>query len=529
MPRSSSQLIKSRTTVVGCWNWLILCMRGERNYRSAFPEFRDDNSTFPPEVMRQTIDLFHIRCFAVVGRGVRPMSLGPSQVLAKKYRLISLLGRGGMSSVWRAEHLTLNSSVAVKLIDPSVAHEPEARRRFLREAQAAAALRSPHVVQIFDYGVDGDDPYFVMELLEGESLAARLARVGRLIPSETSRIITEVCRAISRAHEAGLVHRDLKPDNIFLVRNDETEIAKVLDFGIAKVKVAGMNIEEGTQTGTMLGTPYYMSPEQAGASSSVDYRSDLWALGVVAYQCLTGSRPFAATTLGELVLTICVAPLPVPSTVGPVPPGFDAWFARATARVPDDRFQSARELAQSLKTVCRFDENLGSKSGSVTAVLGSLPSPSRGEVTSESGTMSRTSVEPEAPPTWLPTKFSTKLGWRLVFGSLIAALAMATSGALVSWRAPQEEAPKAVRHSAQSSVSNPVASVTSDRGNDKPAAQAVPPASTSAFSPTAETVTPTPNRRLPIRRHPNWQRGASPDRSRRLTPSVPPPSNPLGI
>src|SRR4051794_4658600 len=158
----------------------------------------------------------------------------PGAVLAGKYTLERKLGQGGMGAVWRAEHVHLRSPVAIKLIDAQIAQHPEALARFMREAQAAAALRSPHVVQILDYGADRGVPYIAMELLEGESLADRLSRVERLPPAEVARIITEVARAIGRAHELSIVHRDLKPDNIFLVRNDDVEVTKVLDFGIAK-------------------------------------------------------------------------------------------------------------------------------------------------------------------------------------------------------------------------------------------------------------------------------------------------------
>ncbi|HEY3666689.1 MAG TPA: serine/threonine-protein kinase, partial [Polyangiaceae bacterium] len=136
------------------------------------------------------------------------------EIIAGKYRLLRKLGQGGMGSVWYAEHLTLHSPVAIKLIDPSIADNAEALGRFLREAQSAASLRSPHVVQILDHGVDNGVPYIAMELLDGESLADRLTRVVRLSPSETARVLQHVGRAIGRAHEAGIVHRDLKPDNI---------------------------------------------------------------------------------------------------------------------------------------------------------------------------------------------------------------------------------------------------------------------------------------------------------------------------
>ena len=255
-----------------------------------------------------------------------------------------------MGSIWRAEHLVLGAPVAVKLIDRDVTRDEEALARFNREAQSAATLRSPHVVQIIDYGIDDDTPFMVMELLEGETLAERLRRIKRLSPAETSRIITHVARAISRAHEGGVVHRDLKPENVFLVANEDAEIAKVLDFGVAKVESATLGPGgTRTRTGSLLGTPFYMSPEQAQGNKEVDYRTDLWALGVIAFECLTGKRPFESDGLGDLVLSICVRPMPTPSEVGPVPAGFDEWFARACSREPTNRYQSAREMAEALR------------------------------------------------------------------------------------------------------------------------------------------------------------------------------------
>src|SRR5687768_15942450 len=151
-----------------------------------------------------------------------------------RYRLESILGQGGMGSVWKAEHIQLRSPVAIKLLDPAIAHNEQMLSRFLREAQACAALRSPHVVQIFDYGVEDGNAFIAMEMLHGESLSDRISRLERLSFEETVRFISEVLRAIGKAHEAGIVHRDLKPDNIFICR-EEPEFAKVLDFGVAKI------------------------------------------------------------------------------------------------------------------------------------------------------------------------------------------------------------------------------------------------------------------------------------------------------
>ncbi|HEV8200023.1 MAG TPA: protein kinase [Candidatus Polarisedimenticolia bacterium] len=274
-------------------------------------------------------------------------------VLAGKYRLTEIIGRGGMGTVWRAYHLGFGAPVAVKLIDPKTLGAAGALRRFQNEARAAATLRSPHVVQVLDYGVDEatGSPFIAMELLEGESLAHRLRRCRVLPAADTARLVTEVARALSRAHEAGIVHRDLKPANIFLVRNEDEEIAKVLDFGTARLVAredAPWADTSSTQAGAVIGTPRYMSPEQI-SGGDVDHRSDLWALAVIACECLTGTPLFPPCDIGAMVLQICVHPLPVPSQLGAVPAGFDEWFARATYRDRARRFPTARALADGLQ------------------------------------------------------------------------------------------------------------------------------------------------------------------------------------
>ena len=274
------------------------------------------------------------------------------RILGGRYRLERQLGEGGFGTIWRAEQLVLGAPVALKLIDLAIARQAGALERFLREAQASAALRSPHVVQVLDYGVEGDQPFIAMELLEGETLAERLHRVGRLAPSEALRVVTHVARAMSRAHECNIVHRDLKPENVFLVRNEDDEIAKVLDFGVAKMKSSVFVAESAqTRTGSLIGTPHYMSPEQVQGNKTVDFRSDLWALGIIAFEMFTGQRPFLGNALGDLVLQICVRDIPKPSQIAPVPAGFDEWFARASERDQEKRFQSARDLALTLREV----------------------------------------------------------------------------------------------------------------------------------------------------------------------------------
>jgi serine/threonine-protein kinase len=278
----------------------------------------------------------------------------PGHILADKYRLVSLIGRGGMGSVWCAERLTWGSLVAVKLMDRVSEVRGDVVVRFQQEARLAANLRSAHVVQVLDDGRDelSGTPFIVMELLVGETLAQRLARTGRLSPADTAQLVTHVARALNLAHDLQMVHRDLKPDNIFLVRNDDEETAKVLDFGIAKWNAETFLLDAPTTTGAAIGTPSYMSPEQILDSKRVDYRTDLWSLAVIASECLTGRRTFEADNLLSLALEICNEPARVPSSLAPVPSGFDAWFERATARQPERRFQSARELAEELRRVC---------------------------------------------------------------------------------------------------------------------------------------------------------------------------------
>jgi serine/threonine protein kinase len=288
------------------------------------------------------------------------MELSEGLIIADRFRLIRPLGQGGMGAVWLALHTGLDVPCAVKFIHDEAAKSPELRARFEREAKAAAQLRSPHVVQVLDHGVWEGAPYIAMELLEGEDLAHRLHRRRPLSARETLLIAVHVGRALTRAHAAGLVHRDLKPANIFLVRDDEQEIAKVLDFGVAKVKET--SLDGATKTGAVLGTPFYMSPEQARGIKSIDHRSDLWALAVVVYQCLVGKLPFRGDALGDLFVKIIVEPVPVPSQVAaqiaaqtpskmdvaPIPPGFDAWWARATCRDPADRYQTAKAFTDAL-------------------------------------------------------------------------------------------------------------------------------------------------------------------------------------
>ncbi|MBX3262560.1 MAG: serine/threonine protein kinase [Labilithrix sp.] len=274
-------------------------------------------------------------------------------ILVGKYRVAREIGRGGMAAVYEAEQLSLGKKVAVKVLASELAASTIVIERFFREARAAASVRSPYIVDVYDSGrLDDGRPFITMELLEGESLYDRMARV-RIIDLETTiRCIVHTARGLVKAHSSGIVHRDLKPENIFLTKGEDgDDICKILDFGLAKF-YAPVNPEEKaqkrlTREGAVFGTPAYMSPEQVKGQGNVDHRADLWALGCMAYECLIG-RPVWNMDQGVAMTFAAIAtgPIPVPSQQrADLPPAFDAWFKKCLERDPNLRFQSAKELA----------------------------------------------------------------------------------------------------------------------------------------------------------------------------------------
>ena len=279
------------------------------------------------------------------------MQLAAGMMVTTSVRLIRPLGAGGMGSVWVAEHLSLRTEVVVKFMSAELAASEQAAARFAREAASAAQAKSPHVVQMHDHGITPDGvPYIVMERLEGRDLGRHLEEVGPLLPAAFATILDQIAKALRRAHERGIVHRDIKPDNVFLCDTDGGEtFVKLLDFGIAK-SADGLQ-GNSTSTGAVVGTPYYMSPEQVIDAKTIDFRSDLWSVGVLAFKALTGKLPFFADSFGALALAIHHGPIPKPSTQNPaLPAAVDAWFLRACARDPEDRFASAREMADAFAT-----------------------------------------------------------------------------------------------------------------------------------------------------------------------------------
>jgi serine/threonine protein kinase len=269
-----------------------------------------------------------------------------------QYKILRTLGAGGMGTVHLGEHLLLGRRAAIKTLLPSLSSHREIVDRFFNEARAISAISDPGVVQIFDFGyhVDGT-AYIVMEYLEGESLAARLERVEKLPLVEALRLARQLSSSLGAAHALDIVHRDLKPGNVFVIRDPEVqggERTKILDFGICK-----LGDPEGTtttQTGTMLGTPVYMSPEQCRGAGHVDHRSDIYSLGAMLFHMITGRPPFDCDHVGDYIAAHLKESPPAPSTIAPeLPAAIDALMTRCLAKDPDARFQSMSELQQAIE------------------------------------------------------------------------------------------------------------------------------------------------------------------------------------
>jgi serine/threonine-protein kinase len=285
------------------------------------------------------------------------------RTIGDRYLLEDRIGEGGMGEVWRARHLALRSMVAIKLLHGNFGSGERARQRFLTEDRLTSSLKSRHAVQVFDYGVTAQGvPYVVMELLEGETLDQRLARRGPMTPDETLYFLRQAARALNRAHALGIVHRDFKPQNLIICTNDDPRgEVKVLDFGIAKL-VGDLEHPADAQhdafdlapsslsrSGHAIGTPYYMAPEQILSAPDVGPAADIWALGVVSYECLTGRRPFQAESVtGVFQRVLQNDYVPAHEVRGELPEATEAWFGVALAPKPGQRFSDAAVAVEAL-------------------------------------------------------------------------------------------------------------------------------------------------------------------------------------
>jgi len=280
------------------------------------------------------------------------MSLNPGQVIDGKYQILRLLGTGGMGAVYEGENVRIKRRVAIKVLHASVSSAADNVARFEREAQAAGRIGSEHICEVLDLGVLADDSrYMVMEYLDGEMLSQRIKKNGRLSPAQSIPLMAQVLDALGAAHAAGIIHRDLKPDNIFVLHNKagRADFIKVLDFGVSKFSQMSGDEFNVTRAGAVVGTPYYMSPEQARGMAQVDQRSDIYALGVVLYQATTGQVPFRAETFNELLFKIALELPPPPQQFVPdLDPDFAGIIQRAMAREQAHRFQSCAEFKDAL-------------------------------------------------------------------------------------------------------------------------------------------------------------------------------------
>jgi serine/threonine protein kinase len=305
-------------------------------------------------------------------------TLGPGDVLVRKYRLVSKLGEGGMATVWVADNLALHTRVAVKVMHGPLTDDPRLVARFRREARATAALDHENVVRVYDFGLTvSGAPFIVMELLQGETLAARLRSRGKLMVEEAVRVGLASMRGVAAAHAKGVIHRDLKPENIFLaLGEDGRERPKILDFGVSLIVDGSDRSRHGlTQAGALLGTPAYVSPEAIRGEAPVDARADIWALGVLLYEMVAGKLPFQAPSMHELIDAIVGGePIALASLEPSVDPALEALVLRALAKEPDARFATVREFYEELANFARTNLNVDGSGTDLRRALSNLSS-----------------------------------------------------------------------------------------------------------------------------------------------------------
>jgi serine/threonine protein kinase len=421
-------------------------------------------------------------------------ALTTGSLIAGRYRLEEHLGEGGMGTVWAAIHTVTRRSVAMKFLRDGGRAKGELRQRFLREASAASALKHPNVVEIIDvFDFDDHNPVMVMELLHGETLGKKLARDERLSLEETAALLLPVISAVGTAHALGIVHRDLKPENLFVERRGEETAVKVLDFGIAKLS-AERYLERGlaeqlTDTGSMLGTPCYMAPEQATGEKAVDHRADIWSLGVILYECLSGTRPIEGENLAQVITRLVSAGIIPLERLNPELPHEVATFVmQMLSRDPARRPQDLRDLSKMLSAYAKVrPPTFGVPSGDPPSEL------PRARVISGRGADPQGPTLLSSPPVNSSVKLTaipkSKLSQKLTVGAFVGfVLLMVVLSAL---RVFGDKAP-----SGAPSSEAPLAIVSSSEGAPRPETTAVA-GGTPAAAPSATPSSGTPKKRAP--------------------------------
>jgi eukaryotic-like serine/threonine-protein kinase len=384
--------------------------------------------------------------------------VSPGDILAGKYRVDRVLGVGGMGVVVQATHMQLEQRVALKFMLPAAMASAEVAGRFLREARLAVKLRSEHVAKVMDVGtLESGSPYIVMEYLEGTDLDQLLKKHGPLPFADAAEYVIQACDAIAEAHALGIVHRDLKPANLFLARRaDGAPLIKVLDFGISKASPLSEGAGAMTKTGTLMGSPYYMSPEQMRSAKNVDARSDVWSMGVVLYQILTARLPFDADTLGDIMVQVLTDDPVAISTLRPdTPHALQALVSRCLQRDRNARAQSVGEIAAALAP--HAPARATSIAERIVSLVGGEPRPPAPEVRAGGVSSGLGITAPPAVSTTPP--HAGKSGAGIVVGAVVA-LGLALGGGAYVWSRGSHRVPAAAVASAEVPATAPEATAT---------------------------------------------------------------------
>jgi serine/threonine-protein kinase len=424
---------------------------------------------------------------------LNPSPVFEGEVLDGKYRVDRIIAAGGMGVVVAATHVQLQMRVALKFLLPEVLNSPEIVERFLREARAAAQIQNEHVARVIDVGTMADGaPYMVMEYLEGQDLGELLAAHGTLPIEKCAGYILEACEAIAEAHSFGIVHRDLKPANLYLARRTRCEaVMKVLDFGISKTTDAAS--ASLTKTASMMGSPYYMSPEQMRSSKDVDARSDIWALGVILYEMITGVLPFPGETLPEIVCRVTQGDIrPIRELRPDVPEALADVICRCLQRDPNYRYANVAELARSL--VPFGPAQSGVSLDRICRILGAGGPTAPPSVDLEAG-----SDAPEDPSLvdatasdWATSDTSSGHGHRIPFLIAIGA-AGALIAAVAAWQIAKSHNFPAVLHASGTSATastTQAVPIPADRPAAPAPATPVPSANNPPLAPVADQAPP---------------------------------------
>ena len=409
------------------------------------------------------------------------MSLEPGQIIEGKYRIVRLLGEGGMGAVYEGENAAIQRRVAIKVLHANVADNLDAVGRFEKEAQAAGRIGSDHITEVLDLGQlsASGDRFMVMEYLDGVTLSQRIKDRGRLTAAEAAPAIAQLLDGLAAAHEAGIIHRDLKPDNVFLLKSKagRKDFVKILDFGISKFnRLAGDSAMSLTRTGAVMGTPYYMSPEQAKGSKEIDLRSDLYSVGVILYEAITGQVPFNADTFNELIFKIVLEMPPPPEQLVPdLDPAFAAILRKSMAREAPQRFQTAAEFQAALMQWMQVGNVPLFEESSTTG--GRAPMPSFAGAGATLG-------HPQTPTPWTQTGTGDPPRKKSSLGIVVAAVAVAVlvlgGGALLALKR-NDKPTNAADVRTSSPDAPPVASAPSaPAASAAPSAEPPPPPSATA-------------------------------------------------